>query len=132
MMKKIWQRFLVSFFFTTLGLLLVNVVVFRRLGETFPHFIMVIGSLLIAASITLSITLFRIQKLNSLLATLFGLIPLLAIPLILRRIYGVILFRFSFVIIIAFAVCAVIYAIAVLIVANRYKKEEKDLNELLK
>jgi ABC-type bacteriocin/lantibiotic exporter with double-glycine peptidase domain len=81
---------------------------------------------------TLSITVFRIQKMNSLLATLLGLIPLLAIPLILRRIYGVILFRFSFVIIIAFAVCAVIYAIAVLIVANRYKKEEKDLNKLLK
>jgi hypothetical protein len=63
---------------------------------------------------------------------LLGLLPLLTIPLILRRLYGLVIFRTSLVLLIAFGLCAIVYAIAVVITAKRYQKETSDLNELLK
>jgi len=132
MIKKLLGRYAASFTLTTLVLLLVNIVIRVRLGDMIPFIAMVIGIALVALAITLSITLFKLDKPNALITTILGLVPLMAIPLILRIIYGVVIFRFTFVLFIAFALCALAYAVAVLVVASRYKKEAKDLNDLLK
>jgi len=132
MIKKTLVRFAASFTISTLVLALVNIFIWRRLEVVFPHIGMVIGTLLISLATTISISLFKIQKINSLIATGLGLIPLLSIPFILRRLYGVVIFRFSFVIFVVVALCAITYAIAVIIVAARYKKEEREMNDLLK
>lgn len=132
MIKKALIRFVSSFTITTITLALVNIIIWRRLEVVFPHIGMVIAALLIALATTLSITLFKLPKVHELISTLLGLLPLMAIPFILRRVYGVVIFRFSFVIFISFALCAIVYAIAVLVVAARYKKEEREMNDLLK
>jgi len=132
MIKKTLIRFTASFTITTLFLFLVNVAVRARTDAVIPFLAMTVGIFLISIAVTMSITLFKLEKLHALLSTALGLVPLMAIPLILRSIYGVIIFRFSFVLFVAFAICAVAYAVAVLVVAARYKKEAKDLNDLLK
>ncbi len=131
-MKKLINRFTATFTITVLVMILVNFVIQRRLAVTYPFIATTLAALLIALSAALSITLFRLQKINAILAVVLGLIPLMAIPLILRRLYGLVIFRFSFVLLIAFALCALAYAIAVIVVAGRYKKEARELNDLLK
>ena len=132
MIKKALLRYVIAFTVVTVLLALVNAVIFRRLGITYDHPVMVIGGLLIALAITLSITLFKLEKVNAIIASLLGLLPLLTIPLILRRLYGVVIFRQSFVLVLVFGLCAIVYAIAVVITAKRYQKETSDLNDLLK
>jgi len=132
MIKKTLVRFATSFTITTFVLVLVNIFIWRRLEVIFPHIAMVIGALLISLATTISVSLFKLQKINGLIATGLGLIPLLSIPFILRRLYGLVIFRFSFVIFLVVALCAVTYAIAVIIVAARYKKEAREMNDLLK
>jgi phosphoglycerol transferase MdoB-like AlkP superfamily enzyme len=132
MIQKTLMRFAASFTISTFVLLFINIVIWRRLEITFPHIAMVIGALSISLATTISISLFKIQKINSLIATGLGLVPLLAIPFILRRLYGVVIFRFSFVIFIVVALCALTYALAVIVIAARYKKEEREMNDLLK
>lgn len=132
MIKKALLRYVIAFTVVTVLLAFVNAVIFRRLGITYAHPVMVIGGLLIALAITLSITLFKLEKVNAIIASLLGLLPLLTIPLILRRLYGVVIFRQSFVLVLVFGLCAIVYAIAVMITAKRYQKETSDLNDLLK
>jgi uncharacterized membrane protein HdeD (DUF308 family) len=132
MIKKGISRFTGSFLIVTILLMVINVVINRRLDISYPHVPMVIGALLMALAITLSITLFKLEKINAIIASLLGLLPLLTIPLILRRLYGLVIFRTSLVLLIAFGLCAIVYAIAVVITAKRYQKETSDLNELLK
>ncbi|HOJ45587.1 MAG TPA: hypothetical protein PK340_06120 [Bacilli bacterium] len=132
MIKKGISRFTGSFLIVTILLMVINVVINRRLDINYPHVPMVIGALLMALAITLSITLFKLEKINAIIASLLGLLPLLTIPLILRRLYGLVIFRTSLVLLIAFGLCAIVYAIAVVITAKRYQKETSDLNELLK
>lgn len=132
MIKKGFERFTGSFLVVTILLMIINVVINRRLDINYPHVPMVIGALLIALAITLSMTLFKLEKINAIIASLLGLLPLLTIPLILRRLYGLVIFRYSFVLLIAFGLCAIVYSIAVVITAKRYQKETNDLNDLLK
>jgi uncharacterized membrane protein HdeD (DUF308 family) len=132
MIKKGISRFTGSFLIVTILLMVINVVINHRLDINYPHVPMVIGALLMALAITLSITLFKLEKINAIIASLLGLLPLLTIPLILRRLYGLVIFRTSLVLLIAFGLCAIVYAIAVVITAKRYQKETSDLNELLK
>jgi len=132
MIKKGFGRFTVSFLVVTILLMLINLIIARRLDINYPHVPMVIGALLIALAVTLSITLFKLEKINAIVASLLGLLPLMTIPLILRRLYGLVIFRTSLVLLIAFGLCAIVYAIAVVITAKRYQKETNDLNDLLK
>ena len=59
------------------------------------------------------------------------MISLLPIVFITRKIFGVIVFKNSFVIYVFTGICLILYSIAVAVVASRSKKEEKDLNILL-
>ena len=132
MIRKLFGRFFASFTIVSILLVLLNIMIRWRVDIIFPHVPMIIGALTIALAVTLSITLFKLEKIHGALSLLLGLLPLLTIPLIMRRLYGTVIFRYSFVLLIAFAVCAIVYAIAVAITARRYQKETNDLNKLLK
>ncbi|MCX5775643.1 MAG: hypothetical protein NTV44_04710, partial [Firmicutes bacterium] len=102
-----------------------------RLDISFRYPVVVIYVLLIALFITLSIFLFKLKKGNGILKAALGLVALMPIPLLLRHLYGLAIFRFSFVLYILFVVCIVTYTVTVLIIAKKAKKEENELNVLL-
>lgn len=130
-MKKILTWFSYSFVGTSLALFFLNVWITNHLDISFRYQVVLVYVFLITLFITLSIFLFKMKKGNEILKAGLGLLALMPIPLLLRNLYGLVIFRFSFVLYILFAACAVTYTITVLLIAKKAKKEEKELNVLL-
>ena len=130
-MKKNLTWFSYSFLGTSLALFFLNIWITNHLGSSIRYQAVVFYVILVSLFITLSIFLFKLKKGNEILKAVLGLAALMPVPLLLRSLYGPIIFRFSFVIFILFAACAVTYTITVLLVAKKAKKEEKELNVLL-
>jgi len=130
-MKKILTWFSYSFVGTSLALLFLNVWIANHLDISFRYQVVIVYVFLITLFITLSIFLFKMKKGNEILKAGLGLLALMPIPLLLRHLYGLVIFRFSFVLFVLFAACAVTYTITVLLIAKKAKKEEKELNVLL-
>lgn len=130
-MKLFLHCWIKSFAITSGVMLLFNGLLVRWRDLSIPYVAMTFAAFLLTALIALSITLFKMKKGNDILKTILGLLVLLPIPLILRRVYGVVLFRFTFVLLIFFAICAISYAVAIVIVSKRAQKATNELNQLL-
>lgn len=129
-MKAFINRLSLSYLIVNVFFLLTSFVILRRLGIRIDYIRVSLGAILISVFIASSITVFK-SNLNHIARTVGGFILILPIVYITRLIFGVMVFRFTFVVYLFAILCAVIYGIAVLVVTQKYKQEEKSLNELL-
>lgn len=126
------KRYAISYAIINLIFLIVSFVLQRRLNIDILHYRASFGAAIIALFIALSITIFRIKKGNEIIKIALGFIALAPIVFITRRVFGQAVFRYGFVIYAFAALCALIYSVAIVVVASRAKQEERDLNFLLK
>lgn len=114
-------------------MLLISLIIMRRLNiSNLPFVKLETGALVISLFIALSAFIFQLKRGNIILKIAGGLLAVLPSVFVLRNIFGILVFRYSFVIYLAFAVCALIYGLVVFITAHKTKKEENELNKLIK
>lgn len=134
-MKKTIIPFLtkwaVIYAITNIILLVATFIVVRRFGVEIAFYKVSLGGLIMSFFIALSLFLFRIRKGNQILKIFLGFISLAPVVFLARYMFGTTIFRYSFAIYIFAGICSVIYALAVITVAAKAKKEEKELNSLL-
>jgi hypothetical protein len=75
--------------------------------------------------------LFKAHIINGLVSTVLGFLAVLPVVFIMRRIFGVFIFKFSFMIYVLSILIAVIYGIAIVILSKKYQNDDRYLNELL-
>jgi len=130
-MKPFMNRYLRVFAIVTLLNLVLAVIINRRFNNEVAYPIITVASALIALCFTGSGFIFRRSKGNPLFNTFFGFLVILPVVFILWRAYGIYLFKYSAVIYLVCFVIGIIYAIAVIVVSAKAKKEAADLNTLL-
>ena len=130
-MKQFFMRWAYSYSIVNIIFLLLCFVILKRLNINISFLNVSLGAIFISFFITSSITIFKAKSLKSITRTIGGFLLISPIVLITRKLFGVILFRFSFTVYIFALICAIIYAIAVIFVTKKAKTEEKTLNELL-
>lgn len=135
-MKNIILSFLkkwaISYAIINIILVIVTYIVVRRFGVDIAFYKVSIGALAMAFFVALSITLFRLRKWHPALKISLGFLSLAPIIFLARYMFGTTIFRYSFTIYIFAAICTVIYGLAVITVATRSKRQENELNALLK
>ncbi|PKK97044.1 MAG: hypothetical protein CVV58_03270 [Tenericutes bacterium HGW-Tenericutes-3] len=89
------------------------------------------GSIIISLLIALSITVFKKTWGNGVLNVILGYLIILPATLVLRTMYGTVLFRRTFAIYLLGLIYAIVYSLVILYASLRNKKEEIKLNELL-
>ncbi|NCA66495.1 MAG: hypothetical protein EOM87_00365 [Clostridia bacterium] len=129
--KKTLNRYAISYTIINIVFFLICFAVQRRLNITIAFLKVSAGAFIISIFITLAVTLFKMKKGNEILRIALGFVALSPIVAIARFIFGIAVFRYSFVIYLFALLCAVIYSVAIIVVATRAKKEERTLNDLL-
>ena len=130
-MKRFFAVFVQTFFFLEAGFLLLGGWMVWRLNQQ-PRFLAaVLGGMAMAALIAAAVLLFQRKKGRPMGNAIGGFLIVLPSVLVLRRVFGVAVFRFGFVIYLFAVLCAVIYGIAVLLVYRKVRKESADLNGLI-
>ncbi len=130
-MKNAFRRWAYSFTITNIIFIVTTFFVLNRLNINMPYLRMSIASLLVALFVSLSITLFKMKKGNQFVKIILSVLALLPIIFILRRAFGVIIFRYSFILYILSSVFLLGYGIAVWVIAKKSKATEEQLNKLL-
>lgn len=125
-------RWVYSFAITSLVLILFNMGVFVRFGFSLGYVRVALGAIAISALVAASITIFKMKKGHDLLKAFLGLLPLIPITWVMRSIYGPAVFRASVFLWILVAISVVAYTLVVVLISSKAKKEEKELNVLLK
>ncbi len=130
-MKTFGKRYLWVYLIVHLLFFVLALIVFRRAEVSYPFIRLEIGALLISVILSASISLFRMEKGNSIVNTILGYLAIIPAIFLLRTIFGTYLFRFSWLIYIAMVLVGIIYGVAVWVVSLKYKKEVQDLNQML-
>lgn len=130
-MKDYIKRYAYTYAIVSFVFLIVCFVIQKRLNIGIPFYKAGVGTILISLLIALSITIFKIKKGNFIIKIILGFVALLPIVLIMRRVFGVIVFRYSFIAYLFVCLCGIIYGIALLVASKKVKKEAKYLNRLL-
>ncbi|HOI86157.1 MAG TPA: DUF3021 family protein [Acholeplasmataceae bacterium] len=130
-MKDYGKIYLKVYLITHLVFLLLALVVLRRAQVTYAFIRLEIGAILVSAIVGFAVWLFRLEKGNSLINTILGYLIIIPSIFVLRNTFGQYLFRFTWLIYVVMVCVGIIYGIAVWVVSKKYKKEVKDLNELL-
>ena len=130
-MKRFFAVFVQTFFLLEAGFLLLSGWMVWRLNQQ-PRFLAaVLGGMAMAALIAAAVLLFQRKKGRPIGNAIGGFLIVLPSVLVLRRVFGVAVFRFGFVVYLLAVLCAVIYGIAVFLVYRKVRKESADLNGLL-
>lgn len=130
-MKDYGKIYLKVYLITHLVFLLLALIVLRRAQVTYAFIRLEIGAILVSAIVGFAVWLFRLEKGNSLINTILGYLIIIPSIFVLRNTFGQYLFRFTWLIYVVMVCVGIIYGIAVWVVSKKYKKEVKDLNELL-
>lgn len=130
-MKRYLKIYSYIFVIVNISLLLLSLGIRYRYNIEVPFIKLCAAGLFISAFIALSWMIFSLKRGNIIAKIILGFVALLPIVLLFRRIFGILLFRASFAVYIFAFIIAIIYAIAVLAVSARTKKEERELNELI-
>ncbi len=125
------KRYAAAYTLINIVFLVVCFAVQRRLNIDISFLRVSAGALVISLFVTLSVTLFKMNKGNEIIKIALGLFALAPVVVITRRIFGVMVFRYSYIVYLFAILCALIYSIAVVTVAHRAKREAKELNSLL-
>jgi hypothetical protein len=126
------KRFLVSFFGTSLLLMVLTLIEVWRFGEVSGFIRVSVFSVAIALLVTLSYTLFFMKIKKEWLNLILGVLPLLPILVLLQVLFGRTIFRASLVIFILFVTGLIGYSLSAYWIHQRAKKDTSDLNHLLK
>ena len=130
-MKKTLSYFSISILVANIIMLILNLILYRRLNLTYGFIKVEIGSVIIALFITLAILIYKREKGNPTANTIFGFLVILPSLLVIRNLYGIVIFRFSFVLYIVVLVVAILYASIVIFINKQTKMEVQNLNNLL-
>lgn len=130
-MKDYGRIYLKVYLITHLVFLLLALIVLRRAQVTYAFIRLEIGAILVSVIVGFAVWLFRLEKGNSLINTILGYLIIIPSIFVLRNTFGQYLFRFTWLIYVVMVCVGIIYGIAVWVVSKKYKKEVKDLNELL-
>jgi len=125
---SIWIR---SFLYTLLAFTVISVLALRRLNIQLPYLRLIIGAVMISFFVALGILIFKSKKGNPLINTILGYLTMVPSVLIMRSVFGILIFRYSFVIYLFIVLVGVIYTVSVMVVSKRYKNEAQELNKLL-
>ncbi len=131
-MKKYLFIYAVAFTLLMIVFTFLSIAIFRRTEIVIPFTRVVVTGFIMTVFISLSVFFFRLEKGNSIVNTVIGFIILLPDLIIMRRTFGDWLFRFSSTIYLLAVLVAIIYSAAVIVVSRKAKKEEANLNRLLK
>lgn len=130
-MKRYLALFTKTLPFVLLGFLLVGVWEVWRLNLQ-PRFVMAtLGVFVVSGLIAGSAQIFHRKKGFPLLNVTAGFLLVLPSVVVLRVVFGIAVFRFSFVVYGFAVLCALIYGVAVAIVYRQVRKESADLNQML-
>lgn len=130
-MKRFSKIFMRMFFIASIIQLFITLAIAHRLNITYGFIVLTFGSLMIALFLTFSRIIFEREKGNALWNLLLSFLILLPTVFILRRLYDVIIFRYTFVIYLFIGVILMIYAGLIYLTHRSTKKETEDLNNLL-
>jgi len=125
---SIWIR---SFLYTLLAFTVISGLALRRLNIQLPYLRLIIGAVMISFFVALGILIFKSKKGNPLINTILGYLTMVPSVLIMRSVFGILIFRYSFVIYLFIVLVGVIYTVSVMVVSKRYKNEAQELNKLL-
>jgi len=130
-MKKVLSIWINTFLMTLLVFTLISLGTLRRLNIQLPFIKLVVGALFISLFIALGIFIFKNKKGHPLLNTVLGYLLMVPSIFIMRYVFGILIFRYSFIIYLFIVLVAIIYSVAVMVVSKQYKKEVDELNRLL-
>lgn len=130
-MKRFFSVFIKTFFFIQAAFLLVALWMIWRLNQQPGFLAAVLGGIVMSALIASAVLLFRRKKGKPAWNAVSGFLLVLPSILVLRRVFGIAVFRFGFVVYLFAVLCGAIYGIAVLLVYRKVRKESADLNVLL-
>lgn len=120
-----------TLFIVNLIYILIAFIIFRRAGVTLPFIRLEIGALLISLIISLAISIYRSEKGHPIINVIIAYLLVMPSLFIIRSNFGRLLFRSAWILYIIFIVIGIIYAIALWVASNKYKKEVDQLNALL-
>ncbi|MGD9909622.1 MAG: hypothetical protein AB7U79_03335 [Candidatus Izemoplasmatales bacterium] len=131
-MRRFSKVFMKMFFIASMIQLFITLAILHRLNITYGFIALTLGSLMMALFLTFSRLIFEREKGNALINILLSFLVLLPTVFILRRLYDVIIFRYTFVIYLFIGIILAIYAGLLYLTHQSTKKETSDLNNLLK
>jgi len=130
-MKKIVQLYIKGFFISMMITLLLEVFIVRHFNLTYGAIEVTIGAMIMAIFIAAAKWMFSLEKGNSWVNTTVGFIILLPILGVIRRLFGVLVFRYTFILYAFGFVILIIYLILLAIVHHKVKKETDALNKMI-
>lgn len=130
-MKKHFNTFVKTFFFTSLPMVLLSIYILRRTDFNIGYIRITIGTILISIFISLAIRAFKSEKGKGYINAILGYIIIIPALFVLRNMFGNYLFTRVWAIYIIILIIGVIYGIALWITSKKYKSEVDELNRLL-
>lgn len=131
-MIKQYMRYLYkTLFVVNIIYILIAFIISRRAGVTLPFIRLEIGAILISLIISLAISIYRSEKGHPIINVIIAYLLVMPSLFIIRSNFGRLLFRSAWILYIIFIVIGIIYAIALWVASNKYKKEVDQLNALL-
>jgi hypothetical protein len=91
----------------------------------------VIGLILIAALVTLALRIFQAERIPTLIRIIVGYVVLFLSTLVVRRVFGIWLFRRTVAIVLLVALVMISYSIAIYVVRRNQVREQKQMNKAL-
>jgi ABC-type transport system involved in cytochrome c biogenesis permease component len=131
-MKKFLTKWAIAYAIVNILFIVGAAVINNRLGLDIPYLRLTIGAAIISLLGAFSATIYKVDKLNDILRAILAFLISLPSVFILGRVFSKTIFRYSFIVYLLALVCAIIYAVAVMVVTKKFKNEEKALNELLR
>ena len=125
---KIWSY---SYTSVMIVFMILSFSILRNLNINVPFLRLAMGGMIIAFCLTASIMIFRAKSLNAFIRVIGAFILILPITFIARALFGVMIFRYSFIVYGFALISALIYAGVILTIARKVKSEEKELNDLI-
>lgn len=125
------RRWSASFVVVSLLYAIICIIIKRRLNIDIGYLKVFFGIAISAIFAAISITVFKMKNGNAIVKTLIAIVILLPAVFVARWVFGIIVFRYSFVVYAVASVCALVYGVTVFFNAAKAKKEADSLNSLL-
>ncbi|GEM_PF-1221021 len=130
-MKRFFKAYILSFFYSNLFLILLQAGIVRRLNIHYNYLPVIIGAMVMALFLAFGSMLFKREKGASWLNILLGFVVILPSLYVIKYLFGIIIFRFSFVIYLFIILIAIVYSIMVFFATKKARAEVKEMNDLL-
>jgi phosphotransferase system glucose/maltose/N-acetylglucosamine-specific IIC component len=132
--KNYLKRYSYAYAITSIFILVVAAMITRRFDVDLnvrALMALLVGSMIIAALIALSVTIIKQTWGNGMLNIVVGYLVIFPIPFIIRIMFGRVLFRGTLALFLIGLVYALLYSLVVLYASLKNKKVEQKLNALL-